>query len=64
MRVKGELTTVDQNFWYLFAAYSLILVGLFLYLFTLAGREKKLEAEIAELKAAVEKLEAKDEGQA
>ncbi len=55
---------MDPNFWYLFAAYTLILVGLFLYLFTLAGREKKLEAEIAELKAAVEKLESKDEGQA
>ncbi len=55
---------MDQNFWYLFSAYTLIMIGLFLYLFTLAGREKKLEAEIAELKAAVESLESKDEGQA
>ncbi|MCY3772863.1 MAG: CcmD family protein [Gemmatimonadetes bacterium] len=55
---------MDQNFWYLFSAYTLILVGLFLYLFTLAGREKKLETEIAELKAAVEALESKEDGQA
>ena len=53
---------MDQNFWYLFSAYTLIWVGLFAYLFTLAGREKKLEAEIAELKAAVEALESRDEG--
>lgn len=55
---------MDQNFWYLFSAYTLIWVGLFLYLFTIAGREKKLEAEIAELKAAVDKLESKEAGQA
>jgi len=55
---------VDQNFWYLFSAYTLIWVGLFLYLFTLAGRERKLEAEIAELKAAVKELESKDDGRA
>ncbi len=51
---------MDQNFWYLFSAYTLIWIGLFVYLFTIAGREKKLEAEIAELKAAVEALEAKE----
>ena len=51
---------MDQNFWYLFSAYTLIWVGLFVYLFTIAGREKKLEAEIAELKAAVEALESKE----
>ena len=55
---------MDQNFWYLFSAYTLIWVGLFLYLFTIAGREKKLSEEIAELKAAVDKLESKDEGRA
>ena len=55
---------MDQNFWYLFSAYTLIWVGLFLYLFTIAGREKKLEAEIADLKAAVEELETKEEGRA
>tara|TARA_B100001750_G_C15401457_1_gene542856 strand:+ start:544 stop:708 length:165 start_codon:yes stop_codon:yes gene_type:complete len=50
---------VDQNLWYLFSAYSLIWVGLFVYLFTLVGREKKLETEIAELKIVVEELEQK-----
>ena len=55
---------MDQNFWYLFSAYTLIWVGLFAYLFTLAGREKRLEAEIAELKAAVADLESKEEGRA
>lgn len=55
---------MDQNFWYLFSAYTLIWIGLFVYLFTIASREKKLEAEIAELKAAVESLESKDDGRA
>ncbi|MBM3262752.1 MAG: CcmD family protein [candidate division Zixibacteria bacterium] len=39
-----------DNFWYLFAAYTLIWVGLFVYLFSLAGREKQLADEIADLK--------------
>ncbi len=51
---------MDQNFWYLFSAYTLIWIGLFVYLFTLAGREKKLEVDIAELRAAVEELESKE----
>ncbi len=51
---------MDQNFWYLFSAYTLIWIGLFVYLFTLAGREKKLEAEIAELRTAVEELESRE----
>lgn len=55
---------MDQSFWYLFSAYTLIWVGLFLYLFTIAAREKKLETEIAELKAAVEELESKEEERA
>lgn len=40
-----------DNFWYLFAAYTLIWAGLFAYLFTLAGREKQLAEEIADLRA-------------
>ena len=55
---------MDQSFWYLFSAYTLIWDGLFLYLFTIAAREKKLETEIAELKAAVEELESKEEERA
>jgi len=51
---------VDQNFWYLFSAYTIVLIGQFLYIYSLAGREKKLEEQIEELKAAVSKLESKD----
>jgi CcmD family protein len=50
---------MDNTFWYLFAAYSLIWIGLFLYLFSLAGREKRLADEIADLRATVEEIEKK-----
>jgi len=50
---------MDNNFWYLFAAYTLIWVGLFVYIFSLAGREKKLSEEIAELRTTLEELERK-----
>lgn len=51
---------MDNNFWYLFAAYTLIWVGLFVYIFSLAGREKKLGEEIEELKATLDEMEKKE----
>ena len=47
-----------DNFWYLFAAYTLIMVGLFIYIFSLSSREKQLGDEILELK----EMMAQDEG--
>lgn len=49
-----------NTFWYLFAAYTLVWLGLFMYLFSLAGREKRLWDEITALKEAV-KARTKDE---
>jgi len=49
-----------DNFWYLFAAYTLIWIGLFVYIFSLSGREKQLGEEIKDLKATVAKLEKKE----
>lgn len=46
-----------DNFWYLFAAYTVIWVGLFLYVFSLSGREKRLSDEIAGLKETLARLE-------
>jgi CcmD family protein len=59
MRVCDKVKIMDNNFWYLFAAYTLIWVGLFVYIFSLAGREKKLSEEIAELRTTLEELERK-----
>lgn len=44
-------------FWYLFAAYTIIWVGLFVYLFSLAGREKRLWDEITALKESIGKTD-------
>ena len=50
---------MDNNFWYLFAAYTLIWMGLFVYIFSLAGREKKLGEEIDVLKTMLKEMEGK-----
>ena len=50
---------MENNFWYLFAAYTLIWMGLFVYIFSLAGREKKLGEEIDELKTMLKEMEGK-----
>jgi CcmD family protein len=50
---------MDNNFWYLFAAYTLIWMGLFVYIFSLVGREKKLGEEIDELKTVLKEMEGK-----
>ena len=50
-----------DNFWYLFAAYTLIWIGLFIYIFSLSGREKQLANEIEDLKQTLARLEGKEE---
>ncbi|MBT5876474.1 MAG: CcmD family protein [Candidatus Latescibacteria bacterium] len=49
-----------DNFWYLFAAYTLIWIGLFVYIFSLSGRERQLSVEIEELKETLARIEAKE----
>ena len=39
-----------KNFWYLFAAYGAIWVGLFLYVRRLARRSRELDDEIQDLR--------------
>ncbi|SVA44143.1 uncharacterized protein METZ01_LOCUS96997 [marine metagenome] len=50
-----------DNFWYLFAAYALIWLGLFIYIFSLSRREKQLGEEIEDLKVSLAKLEKKED---
>ena len=40
----------EKDFWYLFAAYSIIWLVVFGYVFALIRREKSLRKEIAALK--------------
>jgi CcmD family protein len=35
-----------KNFWYLFAAYSVVWVGLFAYIYTLYSRQQKIQQEL------------------
>jgi CcmD family protein len=41
---------MDNNMTYLFAAYTIIWLGLFVYIFFLLQREKKLRREIESLR--------------
>jgi len=45
----------NKDFWYLFAAYSIIWLVVFGYVFTLIRREKALRKEIAALKEGMTK---------
>jgi CcmD family protein len=45
----------SNNLWYLFAAYSIIWLVVFGYVFTLIRREKALRKEIAALKEGMKK---------
>jgi CcmD family protein len=45
----------SNNFWYLFAAYSIIWLLVFGYVFTLLRREKAVRREIAALKEGAKK---------
>ena len=46
---------MNTNLGYLFAAYSLIWVGLFVYLRSLGRRNRELEEELRELRRLVER---------
>jgi CcmD family protein len=48
-----------KNFWYLFAAYTVIWTALFVYLFCLSQKNRELREELRELQLQVEKLLAK-----
>jgi CcmD family protein len=48
-----------KNFWYLFAAYTVIWTALFIYLFYLSRKNRELREELRELQLQVEKLLAK-----
>ena len=50
-----------DNFWYLFTAYTLIWLGLFVYIFSLSGREKQLGEAIEDLKETLAKLGKKED---
>lgn len=39
------------NFWYLFAAYAAVWVGIFLYVRRVAGKSRELEEEVRELRS-------------
>jgi len=44
-----------KNFWYLFAAYSIIWTALCVYMFRLSQKNKELQAELRTLQAQIEK---------
>jgi CcmD family protein len=44
-----------KNFWYLFAAYSIIWTALCVYMFRLSQKNKELQAELRALQAQIEK---------
>ena len=44
------MTDVPTNFWYLFAAYTIVWAGIFVYLRRLSGRSRELEEDIRELR--------------
>jgi CcmD family protein len=45
-----------KNFWYLFAAYTVIWTALFVYLVSLSQKNQELREELRELQAQVERL--------
>jgi len=44
-----------KNFWYLFAAYSIIWTALCVYMLRLSQKKKELQAELQALQAQIEK---------
>jgi CcmD family protein len=50
-----------KNFWYLFAAYTVIWTALFVYLFYLSQKNRELREELRELQLQVERHLAKKE---
>ena len=45
-----------KNFWYLFAAYTVIWTALFVYLVSLSQKNQELREELRELQAQVERF--------
>lgn len=50
-----------KNFWYLFAAYTIIWTALFAYIMHLSRKNRELRDELQDLQARVERLVAKKE---
>jgi CcmD family protein len=50
-----------RNFWYLFAAYTIIWTALFAYIMHLGRKNRELRDELQDLQARVERLVAKKE---
>ncbi len=50
-----------KNFWYLFAAYTIIWTALFLYLTNLSRKNNELREEVHDLQAQVQRLLARKE---
>jgi CcmD family protein len=50
-----------KNFWYLFAAYTIIWTALFVYIMHLSQKNRELRDELRELQARVERLLASKE---
>ncbi|ETX08155.1 CcmD family protein [Candidatus Entotheonella palauensis] len=50
-----------QNFWYLFAAYMVIWTAIFLYVVSLARKNRELRDELQGLQNRVEQLKAERE---
>jgi CcmD family protein len=50
-----------KNFWYLFAAYTVIWTAFFVYLYYLSQKNRELREELRELQAQVKTLLAKKE---
>jgi CcmD family protein len=48
-----------KNFWYLFAAYTIIWTALFAYVLSLSRKNRALQEELQALRGQVEKLLAK-----
>ncbi len=53
--VPSPKTLQEENFWYLFAAYSTIWTALCVYMFRLSQKNKELQAELRALQAQIEK---------
>jgi CcmD family protein len=50
-----------NNFWYLFAAYTIIWTALFIYIVYLSQKNRELRDELRELQAQVERLMSTEE---
>jgi CcmD family protein len=58
---RNKVRTSVKNFWYLFAAYTIIWTALFVYLFYLSQKNRELREELRELQLQVARHLAKKE---